>query len=178
MAKPPTSFTLSVSAVRASHPFSLCTTSSPHCRHSPAPWLTAVSSASRTQAGLFQTFGKAASAGLSEGWHFSCIFGVSYAFLRKDPNTEPALRMASLHPHGWLHWRLLLKDTGIQEQERHSSLRPANCHIMPSNRQTLSLQRCQGELGTPNGQFFQPPCPVSASLPSSSMWLSGHHCGL
>lgn len=85
---------------------------------------------------------KAVRAGLSEGWHSSCIFGALCAFLRKDPNTEPALGMASLLPHGWLLWILLPKDTGIQEHERHFSLRPANCHIMPSNRQTPSLQRC------------------------------------
>lgn len=137
----PTSFTVSAFAVRALHPFSLCTTSSSHC----LPL-----SSCLAPCGLFNiqnsgwTFSdsKAVRAGLSEGWHSSCIFGAHCAFLRKDPNTEPALGMASLLPHGWLRWRLLPKDTGIQEQERHFSLRPANCHIMPSNRQTLSLQRC------------------------------------
>lgn len=155
-----------MSAARTSHPFSLCTASSPsspHCLRSPAASLTEVSSESRTQAGLFQTFGKAMRTGLSEGWHLSCIFGAHCAFLRKDPNTEPALGVASLLPHGWLRWRLLPKD---RDPRTRKALFTQTCKLPHDAKQQTDPvpTKVSGRAGDTQGPVLPDPVP-SFSFP-------------
>lgn len=85
MAKPLTSFTTSVPAARGSHPFSLCAAPPPTACCSPVALLNHGISASRTQSGRFQAFGKAVRAGLAGRWRFSYSFGITVPFSGRTP---------------------------------------------------------------------------------------------